>query len=292
MAWLTSMKVRLMKMKNLNNKNDKDLFVEYYKSYISQIKAKKDEDRLKQIFYDSLYYHLSSFGKMLRPLIMVSVNSDLGEDFDKIKDYALALELIHNYSLIHDDLPAMDNDDYRRGRLTIHKKYSEDIAILAGDYLLTEAFNISSNSDIRAKNPLSCINYMAQKSNDSGMLGGQIVDLNSNAIDNINDLLRMYEEKTSALFQIAFVIPALASNKDDKFIDSLEELAKEFGLLFQILDDIDDRDEDLQNKKVTIFNFASLDQIEEIIKRSKDKINFLLDDLKLENTRDLLGDFL
>ncbi len=273
------------KMTNYNKSQLDKIYKE-----IKNFDIKKDDNSGVELLYEGLDYYFTSKGKMLRPALMLSVNEDLGGDFQAIENFAIALELIHNYSLIHDDLPSMDNDDYRRGRLTLHKKFDEATAILIGDHLLTKAFEYASypNNFVEASLQIKCINLLAQNANDFGMLGGQILDMNPSNLSSEEDILKMYEYKTSALFKSAFVIPGIIKNLEDVMLDSLDKVGKNFGILFQILDDISDREEDKKTGKITIFNFYDETEVEKYVEKLKSKIYNELDFLKLNTTRKFL----
>lgn len=243
-----------------------------------------------KILYESLKYHFSSRGKMLRPAFMFAVNCDLNGIPSKVGNFALALELIHNYSLIHDDLPSMDDDDYRRGKLTVHKKYDEATAILLGDFLLTKAFEYASktnyiNDEVKT---LECINVLARNANDFGMLGGQIIDLNPSALNKPEKVLKMYELKTSALFKTAFVIPGILNGIKDEEIELLSEIGKDFGLFFQIKDDLSDIIEDELVDKVTILKYWNEDEVYAYLNKLKNQIVFNLESLKLTGTKEYM----
>lgn len=246
--------------------------------------------------YNSLLYYFDTKGKMLRPSIMLTVAKDIGSDLEAVSEFATGLEMIHNYSLIHDDLPAMDNDDYRRGKLTIHKKYSESTAILAGDYLLNESFNYILNSqglqNVQSDRVISALAYLSKKSNSIGMLGGQIMDLDNSLLDNETKLLKMYELKTSALFECATTIPAILSGIDPESLSSFENIGRIFGIVFQILDDIDDYEQDKIIDKVNIFSFRNKEEIDELILELKIDLKILLVDINLPETQKLLSEYL
>lgn len=273
------------KMKNYNKSQLDKIYRE-----IKNFDIKKENNFGVELLYEGLDYYFSTQGKMLRPALMLSVNEDLGGRFEEIENFAIALELIHNYSLIHDDLPSMDNDDYRRGQLTLHKKYDEATAILIGDYLLTKAFEYASsqNNFVEASLQIKCINLLAKNSNDFGMLGGQILDMNPLNLNSEKDILKMYEYKTSALFKTAFIIPGIIRNLDDVMLDRLDKIGKNFGILFQILDDISDREEDEEIGKITIFKYYKEAEVEKYVEKLKSEIYNELDFLKLDSTREFL----
>lgn len=242
-----------------------------------------------ELLYKGAAHHFSKRGKMLRPLIMILVNEDLAGDFERVQRFATSLELIHNYSLIHDDLPAMDNDDFRRGLPTLHKKFSEATAVLTGDFLLTKAFeyvtDIDKDIDI---NYVKAINELAKNSNEFGMLGGQFKDLNLGYLNSSKNLYSMYQGKTSALFKSSFKIPAILLGKDQGFINCLDEIGRLFGLYFQIKDDLDDRIEDDMIGKITIFKFLSLNEVDDLLDELYQSLISNLDNLSLYKTKELI----
>lgn len=255
------------------NKFDKS-----YESFLNDLENDlKTNNNVEELYY-AVKYQLENPGKQLRPRLMLLIAEDLFVEYDEIKPFALALELIHNYSLIHDDLPAMDNDDYRRGRLTIHKKFSEATAILAGDYLLNKSFQIVAETNLsNATKQLTAINYLASKSCDFGMIGGQIIDMNPKNIQTFDDLLKMYEYKTGSLFKISFAVPGILSSNTQINIDKLEEIGKLFGLYFQIKDDFSDIEEDEKVDKTTIFTFKNKAEAEAIM---NNYLNILIKEAK------------
>lgn len=280
---------KILKQMKMTKSIDKDLNQIYLeiKSIYNDIEKNKGVESL----YNGVNYHFSSRGKMLRPAFMLSVNDDLGGKFETIKNFAIAIELIHNYSLIHDDLPAMDDDDYRRGQVTIHKKYDEATAILLGDFLLTKAFECASNIDDDSEDYLSrlkCINILAKNSNDFGMIGGQILDISSEVLDSPEMVIKMYEYKTSALFQSSFIIPGIINNRSDFEIDILRNIGKNFGTLFQIMDDISDKLEDEKIGKITLFKFYNEEEMSTLVDKLKCSLLSDLETLKLHKTKDLM----
>mgnify|MGYP000690320166 CR=1 FL=1 len=230
-----------------------------------------EKESPEKSIYQAMNYSLMAGGKRIRPVLSLAVCEMLGGDITKIIPYACSIELIHTYSLIHDDLPAMDNDDYRRGKLTNHKVYGEAIAVLAGDALLTYAFEMMTDSvlknadynyndgvynrvydrknnrtdnriDIRLNNlesGIKAINYIAKASGVTGMIGGQVVDLESESVLITGDLLEyMHKCKTGAIIKASVMISAIIMELDKKKIDSLERYSEKIGLAFQIKDDI------------------------------------------------------
>ena len=185
-------------------------------------------------------YSLLAGGKRIRPLLLMAASEAVGVSGDKFLPVACGIEMIHTYSLIHDDLPAMDDDDYRRGRLTNHKVYGEAKAILAGDALLTRAFEIMLEQEgVDAGILVKTVRDMAFYAGDRGMVGGQTIDLESeNNIVSIDILKKMHAGKTGALFKAAVISGGRLAGADDRALKALNDYAENFGMAFQITDDI------------------------------------------------------
>lgn len=205
------------------------------------------EQRLNECFPDSgcltakaARYSLFSGGKRIRPIILLEFYKLCGGNTYEALNFAAAIEMIHTYSLIHDDLPCMDNDDMRRGRPSCHKAYSEDIALLAGDALLTAAFKTASNtSGISERLVLKALSYLSEKSGVNGMIGGQDADLSF--IKNPPDekkLTDMYLKKTSCLLEAAAVAGCILGGDADNTVKNAEIYSESLGIAFQIIDDI------------------------------------------------------
>ncbi|MEI6286873.1 MAG: polyprenyl synthetase family protein [Bacillota bacterium] len=198
------------------------------------------ENAYPAVIYQAMRYSLLAGGKRIRPIFFMAAADAVGANGEKFLDAACALELIHTYSLIHDDLPAMDNDDYRRGRLTNHKVFGEGMAILAGDGLLTLAFQtLIRQKAIAAEMLNKLVDLFATAAGPAGMVGGQAVDLASagNLLDEAA-LRYMHNAKTGELFRAALVGGAMAANANSIEIEAMESFAKLYGLAFQITDDI------------------------------------------------------
>ncbi len=208
------------------------------------------ENRIDELFpeidckYNSVIkamrYSLLNGGKRIRPAIMMEFCRLCGGNPQDALDFAVALEMIHTYSLIHDDLPCMDNDDMRRGKPSCHKAFGEDVALLSGDALLTEAFFIASNANVSDYKRLNAISFLSTNAGVHGMIGGQVLDLSfeTNKPD-AAALQDMYMRKTGALLIAAASIGCIAAGKSDE--ETLKSAAKygyNLGLAFQIVDDI------------------------------------------------------
>ncbi|HOV26549.1 MAG TPA: polyprenyl synthetase family protein [Pseudobacteroides sp.] len=200
--------------------------------------------------YEAMKYSLMAGGKRIRPVLSLAVCDLLGKNYEDVIAYACAIEMIHTYSLIHDDLPSMDNDDYRRGRLTNHKVYGEALAILAGDALLNYAFEIMTEDALKnidiIVNKVKAMQYIAKASGVTGMIGGQVVDLQSEGKKiPLETLTYMHGCKTGAMIKAPVVSSAIICGADDFRISRLSVFAEKIGLAFQIKDDILDVEGDL-----------------------------------------------
>ncbi len=237
----------------------------------------------QSVIYDAMRYSIFAGGKRLRPILMWEVAKLFGNDWIDVKEFACALEMIHTYSLIHDDLPAMDNDDLRRGMPTNHIKFGEDIAILAGDALLNKAFETALKSN--SPNALKALKILANTSGTEGMIGGQIVDLASEGKDiDIYTLQYIHSLKTGALIRSACLIGAVLSEGDDldMHYDKIDEFAINLGIAFQIQDDILDiigNEKDLgkpigsdkESNKNTYVSLCGLGKSKELVAEYSDK---------------------
>lgn len=193
--------------------------------------------------FEAMEYSLLAGGKRIRPLLMQEIYHLFGGDGEEIKYFMTAIELIHTYSLVHDDLPAMDDDDYRRGRKTTHIVYGEDMAILAGDGLLNYAFEIASLSfDLAPESALNigkALQVLSRKSGVYGMIGGQVIDVqNTGKVINQEILDEIFRLKTGALIEASMMIGAILAGASQLEIDKVEQMASSIGMAFQIQDDI------------------------------------------------------
>ncbi len=188
------------------------------------------------ILHQSMRYTLFSVGKRFRPILAIAACEACGGDFDAVISSACALEVIHAYSLIHDDLPAMDNDDYRRGKLTNHRKFGEDIAVLAGDALLSFAFELLDGRVVRD---------VARAIGSCGVVGGQVVDMQLARKEFPLDfpvLEYIHTHKTGKLIAIACKVGAILSGASEEMVDAVYIYGKHIGFAFQIIDDVLDND--------------------------------------------------
>lgn len=188
----------------------------------------------------SMRYSLEAGGKRIRPVLLLLTLEMLASDYKLGYASALGLEMVHTYSLIHDDLPAMDDDDYRRGKLTNHKVYGEWKAILAGDALLTKAFDIIVNDDkLKDNTKIKLIKRLSSASGHLGMVGGQTLDMQSegSAVD-LNTLEHIHQAKTGALLKFAVMAAVDIAEAEPSVANLLEKFSEHLGLMFQIKDDL------------------------------------------------------
>ena len=199
----------------------------------------------KDLLTESMAYSLNGGGKRLRPALFLITAELYGEDGMKLLPFAAAIEMIHTYSLIHDDLPAMDNDDYRRGRLTNHKVFGEAQAILAGDALLTEAFYLMASvaADYPAERVVAAVALAGDLAGIGGMVRGQTADVAAEGKRvNLDELKAIHNDKTAALIRLSLMSAAMLVGADNDDIEKLSDYGLYLGLAFQIVDDILDHE--------------------------------------------------
>ena len=192
------------------------------------------------ILSEAIRYSVLAGGKRLRPILVYLIGELGNAENDSLDILAGSVEIIHCYSLIHDDLPSMDDDDLRRGKPTTHKKYDEATAILAGDALQPLAFELISNLDTSDSNKITIVNCLANACGYLGMVGGQIKDIHSKEINTVHDLDVMHSQKTGRLIQASLETSGILSGLDKKDIETLSKYGEKIGLAFQIQDDIID----------------------------------------------------
>lgn len=233
---------------------------------------------------ESMEYSLTAGGKRLRPILLMAAADAAGGRGEDYLTSACAIEMIHTYSLIHDDLPAMDDDDYRRGKLTNHKVYGAGMATLAGDALLTMAFELFARQrGVSAETLLRVVREVSEAAGANGMVGGQALDLASEGKRiEMDTLRRMHMAKTGALFRAAVRSGAILAGAGEAALASLTEYAEAFGLAFQITDDILDvtGDEsaigkpvgsDERNHKSTYVTLTSLEEAKRLAREAADR---------------------
>lgn len=266
------------------------------------------EGKLKAFFqtphvaHESLYqaaqYALLGGGKRVRPILAMAVAEALGAINEKSLIPACALELVHAYSLIHDDLPCMDDDDFRRGKPTVHKAFTEAHAVLAGDFLLTKAFELlASAPHLSAEQKVDLVRLLASGAGGDGMIAGQILDIESEGKHiSIEQLQQIHQYKTGALITTSVLFGAIIGNANLEQTKILKLFAEDIGLAFQIVDDILDVTEnlkrkdthyssDIKNNKSTYVSLIGMDRGKEIVNELFLSAQTKLDTLFLETTR-------
>ena len=257
-----------------------------------------DVDHKSITLYESMKYSLSAGGKRIRPVLLLATCDFCGGSIEEALPYACALEYIHNYSLIHDDLPAIDNDDYRRGRLTTHKVYGEAMGVLSGVSLLNYAYETMLRAFSMTEDSarvIRALQIMADRTGIYGMLGGQSVDVENDGkpIDKAT-LDYIYEHKTSALLEASMMTGAVLAGADEEQTKLIGEAASAIGLAFQIQDDILDvtctseeigkpAHSDEKNNKVTYVTLFGIEEASAQVKKLSEKAVEILDRLNNKN---------
>lgn len=258
------------------------------------------KDNYNKLIYDAQNYSLNIGGKRIRPILSILTYNAYKKDWKKALKMASAIEMIHTYSLIHDDLPCMDNDDFRRGKPTNHKIYGDNIAVLAGDALLNEAMIVlMENARENGINALNAAIEIAKAAGSEGMIGGQVVDvLSEGKVIPLDELKYMHLKKTGELIRSSIISGALLAEAPKEDIEKLNEFGKKLGLVFQIKDDLLDviGDEKKLGKKVHAdeanykTNFVSvygIEKCQDLCKELTEKCIELLRSLTV-NTDDLI----
>lgn len=239
---------------------------------------------------EAIRYSVLGGGKRLRPILVYLIGELGNAENDSLDILAGLLEIIHCYSLIHDDLPSMDDDDLRRGKPTTHKKYDEATAILAGDALQPFAFELVTTINTSDKNKLSIIKSLAEACGYQGMVGGQIKDIHSNDIKDVKSLDIMHSQKTGSLIQCSIETAGILSDLSKQDIESLIEYGDKIGLAFQIQDDIidiespstvsgKDQGSDVEKDKLTYPSIVGIENSKarafNLAKEAKEKLQLL-----------------
>jgi len=257
---------------------------EYFSLHKSIVEVKLENFVKSQaeipIIYEAMKYSLLAGGKRLRPIMAIMACELFDGNINEVMSFACSIEMIHTYSLIHDDLPAMDNDDYRRGKLTNHKVFGEGFAILAGDALLNKAFEIMHQALIKSPKleNIKAAAYISKASGTQGMIGGQCIDLyyENKAID-LEILNAMHDKKTGAMIRAPLVAGALIAGAREEDVQRLEKFGQLIGLAFQISDDILDVEgsteklgkktgSDANNNKSTFVSYYGIEKSKEMAK--------------------------
>ena len=214
-----------------------------YRAYVEDyLKEHYDalNDQPQKLLFDAMQYSLMAGGKRIRPILAFEFCRVCGRDWKNAAPFAAAIEMIHTYSLIHDDLPCMDNDDYRRGRLTNHKVYGEGMAVLAGDALLTDAFGIAASAQLPNPGDMAtAIGVLSECAGSLGMVGGQVLDIMSEERElTEQEVLDIQNRKTGCLISAACALGVIAGGGSEKQYEAACQFAAGLGLAFQIRDDM------------------------------------------------------
>ena len=260
-------------MKNNQISKEYRVFIEdYLKTWVEKFK-----DQPQKILFDAMEYSLMAGGKRIRPILTLEFCRLCGGDWKKAAPFAAAIEMIQTYSLIHDDLPAMDNDDYRRGKLTNHKVYGEGMAILAGDALLSDAFAVAASADLPGKDIAFAVSVLAENIGSLGMVGGQVLDIMSEERElSEQEVLDIQSRKTGALINASCALGVIAGGGNKEQMQAACGFAGLLGLAFQIRDDMLDvigTQEELgkgvgtDDAKNTFVRLYGLEKCEELVEK-------------------------
>ena len=221
-----------------NFKVQNQLYLDHIEAYMDSECFRYDAEP-QQTLFAAMRYSLLAGGKRLRPIFAFDFCRMCGADWKKATEFAAAVEMIHTYSLIHDDLPCMDNDDYRRGRLTNHKVYGEATAVLAGDALLTAAFTYLTKANLNAEAKVQAVEVLSACAGELGMVGGQVLDMQSEErLCTEQEVLDIQSRKTGALIRAACLLGVIAGNGTEEQFKAAARFANHLGLAFQIRDDM------------------------------------------------------
>ncbi|MDO4170894.1 MAG: polyprenyl synthetase family protein [Lachnospiraceae bacterium] len=249
----------------------------------------------QKTIYEVMEYTMRAGGKRLRPMLMLETYKMFGGTSKVIEPFMAAIEMIHTYSLIHDDLPCMDDDDYRRGKKTAHVVYGEAMALLAGDALLNYAFETASNAftyEEHLKDAAKALKILAKKAGVFGMLGGQVVDVEMEGQPlSLDEIEFIHKKKTAALIEASMMIGAILAGASEEQVQTIKEISRKVGVAFQIQDDILDvigSEEELgkpigsdeKNQKTTYVSLMGIDQakaeVEELSEEAKSQLSLFI----------------
>lgn len=287
---------------SLNGNLNKSQFMEELQQKVEHInnvleKFLPVEEGQQRIIFEAMNYSVRAGGKRLRPILMEETYHMFGGSSAVIEPFMAAIEMIHTYSLVHDDLPAMDNDEYRRGKKTTHAVYGEAMGILAGDALLNLAYETAANAfgmEVADTRVARAFAVLAKKAGVYGMVGGQVVDVESEKSDDCpitrEKLDFIYRLKTGALIESSMMIGAILAGASSDEVSRVEQIAAKLGLAFQIQDDVLDVTSTLEvlgkpvgsdekNNKATYVTFEGLDKAVSDVERISKEAEEQLDDL-------------
>lgn len=266
---------------------------------IEKVLEEKIDELADSKVKEAMRYSLIAPGKRVRPNLLYEVVKGYGLLESVADEFACAIEMIHTYSLIHDDLPAMDNDDLRRGRLTCHKQFDEATAILAGDGLLTYAFDVASSSTADPSIVVKCIQVLAQCAGSNGMVLGQDLDMNESNTSDWNYVRKVHKYKTGCLLSAPLMMGALLAGKNDEIVRQWHEIGISLGLAFQIQDDILDvelsseefgkSNSDEKNDKKTSVSLLGIEQSKELMISEYEKVKQSISEMHGFNGEELIS---
>ena len=258
----------------------RDQIAQYRAAIEEFLQGKFCEDLPQKRLFDAMRYSLLAGGKRIRPVLTLEFCRICGGDWRSALPFACALEMIHTYSLIHDDLPCMDNDDYRRGRLTNHKVFGEALAVLAGDGLLTAAFETAASAATDPAVTVKAIRILAEQAGELGMVGGQVLDMDAEEQELTEQgIYDIQCRKTGALIQAACQIGVVAAGGTQQQLDAAKTYAQNLGLAFQIRDDMLDvlgdaaklgKATHVDENKNTFVRLYGLEKCEELVRKYTD----------------------
>ena len=266
---------------------------------IEKVLEEKIDELADSKVKEAMRYSLIAPGKRVRPNLLYEVVKGYGLLENVADEFACAIEMIHTYSLIHDDLPAMDNDDLRRGRLTCHKQFDEATAILAGDGLLTYAFDVASSSTADPSIVVKCIQVLAQCAGSNGMVLGQDLDMNESNTSDWSYVRKVHKYKTGCLLSAPLMMGALLAGKNDEIVRQWHEIGISLGLAFQVQDDILDvelsseefgkSNSDEKNDKKTSVSLLGLEQSKELMISEYEKVKQSISEMHGFNGEELIS---
>ena len=291
---------------SLNGNLNKSQFMEELQQKVEHInnvleKFLPAEEGQQRIIFEAMNYSVRAGGKRLRPILMEETYHMFGGSSAVIEPFMAAIEMIHTYSLVHDDLPAMDNDEYRRGKKTTHAVYGEAMGILAGDALLNMAYETAAKAfdmEVADARVARAFTVLAKKAGGYGMVGGQVVDVESEKSDDCpitrEKLDFIYRLKTGALIESSMMIGAILAGASSDEVSRVEQIAAKLGLAFQIQDDVLDVTSTLEvlgkpvgsdekNNKATYVTFEGLDKAVSDVERISKEAEEQLDDLEYDD---------
>lgn len=291
---------------SLNGNLNKSQFMEELQQKVEHInnvleKFLPAEEGQQRIIFEAMNYSVRAGGKRLRPMLMEETYHMFGGSSAVIEPFMAAIEMIHTYSLVHDDLPAMDNDEYRRGKKTTHAVYGEAMGILAGDALLNMAYETAAKAfdmEVADARVARAFTVLAKKAGVYGMVGGQVVDVESEKSDDCpitrEKLDFIYRLKTGALIESSMMIGAILAGASSDEVSRVEQIAAKLGLAFQIQDDVLDVTSTLEvlgkpvgsdekNNKATYVTFEGLDKAVSDVERISKEAEEQLDDLEYDD---------